>query len=155
MTPQATSTSPTRTATRCASFPARPAAARPADDIYTVAGNGRLSFGGDGAAATHGELNTPVGITVNATGDLAFADSGSDLIRGVGESTCNLATLAGAPESNGFLNTPPSFGPNVALGVAVDASGNLFIADSQNCLVRKLNAGGISTIAGIEPTIAI
>ncbi len=89
-------------------------------DIYTVAGNGRLSFGGDGAAATHGELNTPVGITVNATGDLAFADSGSDLIRGVGKSTGNLATLAGAPESNGFLNTPPS-SVNVALGVAVDA----------------------------------
>jgi sugar lactone lactonase YvrE len=124
-----------------------------ANDIYTVAGNGHVSFGGDAATATTGELNTPAGLALDSAGDIYVADSFNDLIREVSGSPARLSTIAGQPEANGFLNNPIFL--NGALGVAIDASGNGYIADTANCLVRKINSTGVTTIAGVEPTVAI
>jgi sugar lactone lactonase YvrE len=123
-------------------------------NISSIAGNGKLSYGGDGAAALSGELNTPAGLAVDSTGNIIIADSGSDLIRKVNGVTApfDLSTIAGSPEANGFLNTPTSV-VNVALGTAVDAAGNIYIADTLNCIIRKISGTTISTFAGIEPTI--
>jgi len=124
-----------------------------ANDIYTIAGNGHVSFGGDGALATGGELNTPAGVNVDATGNIYVADSLNDLVRKATKATGNMSTIAGSPEANGFLNNPIFL--NGALGVTTDAAGNVYIADTANCLVRKIGSTGITTIAGVEPAVPI
>jgi trimeric autotransporter adhesin len=120
--------------------------------ISTVAGNGKASYGGDNALAANGEINTPAGLSADAAGDIIIADSGSDLIRGIDGSTGKLSTLAGSPESNGFQNVAPS-SVNTALGVAIGSGQTVYVADTLNCIVRKISSTGIVTIAGIEPPI--
>ncbi len=138
-------------------------------NINTVNGNGHLSYGGDGLPATHGELNVPAGIAVDPSGDLVIADAGSpnlsnDLIRGVAApiATGNLSTITGQPEFNGFFGDGiPAAGAtiknnavvNIAIGVFADPSGNIFIADTQNCVVREITIsnGHIITVAGTDP----
>lgn len=132
------------------------------NNIATLAGNGHASYGGDGAAVTAAELNSPAGLAVDNAGNLYIADSGSDVIRQALASTSKMAgtPLAGQPEAPGFTNdvflgtAPTDFGLlNGAIGVAADSLGNIYIADTANCIVRKRTATGIATIAGIEPTI--
>jgi sugar lactone lactonase YvrE len=127
------------------------------ETIDTFAGNGHFSYGGDGALAVDGQLNNPAGLAINSTGNLAIADWGNDLIRGVSApiSTGNLSTLAGEPEFNGFLGdgTPPPSVINNSLGVVFDPSGNLFIADTDNCIIREITGGNIITVAGTDPLV--
>jgi Abnormal spindle-like microcephaly-assoc'd, ASPM-SPD-2-Hydin len=122
-------------------------------DIYTVAGNGHLSFGGDTAPPASGLLNTPAGLAVDAAGDIFVADGANDAVRKVSGIPALLSTIAGQPEAGGFLNSPIFL--NGALGVAADASGNAYIADTANCLVRKVTSTGITTIAGVEPAVPV
>ncbi|HUE43533.1 MAG TPA: choice-of-anchor D domain-containing protein [Candidatus Sulfotelmatobacter sp.] len=122
------------------------------NNIYTLAGNGHLSFGGDNATATAGELNTPAAVAVDPAGDIFVADSANDLIRKVSGSPAKLSTIAGQPEAGGFLNSPITL--NAAIGVAADSSGNVYVADTANCLVRKISAGAVVTLAGLEPVVA-
>jgi uncharacterized protein (TIGR03437 family) len=118
-------------------------------NINTIVGNGTAGFGGDGAAATSAELNFPTGLAVDSTGNLYIADSLNHRIRKVAGS--NISTIAGngvlsysgdgGAATNAQLNTPQA--------VAADASGNIYIADTANNVVRKVTAAGaISTIAG-------
>jgi sugar lactone lactonase YvrE len=133
--------------------PAVTGGGKTAGDIYTVAGSGHLSYGGDNGPATSGELNTPAGLAVDPTGNVFIADSLNELIRVVGKTSGNLGSVAGQVENDGFLNSPVVI--NSALGVAADASGNVYIADTSNCLVRKLSSAGIVTIAGVEPAVPV
>jgi Abnormal spindle-like microcephaly-assoc'd, ASPM-SPD-2-Hydin len=122
-------------------------------NIGTLAGNGHASYGGNGVLATIGEFNAPAGLVVDASGNIIVADSNNDVIRKVTASTGFLSDIAGLPENNGFLNG--AFGTNAlngAFGVALDASGAVYFADTSNCLVRKIGAGGTTTIAGKEPS---
>jgi sugar lactone lactonase YvrE len=133
------------------------------ETISTFAGNGVPSFY-NATPATAAELDFPAGLAVDSTGDLLIADVGAggeqSLIRKVASpiSTGALTTLVGSPGFNGFLNnntTDSSYPANVendAQGVFVDASGNVFIADTGNCIIRELSAGVMTTIAGIVPT---
>jgi Abnormal spindle-like microcephaly-assoc'd, ASPM-SPD-2-Hydin len=125
-----------------------------ANFIYTAAGNGHLSYGGDGASITAAELNTPAGLAVDGSRNVYIADSGSDLIREAIANTglMSAAPIAGKPEANGFLNNPITI--NAAIGVAADSAGNVYIADTANCLVRKVSAGVVVTLAGLEPVVA-
>jgi hypothetical protein len=124
--------------------------------ITTVAGNGTFGFSGDGGPATDAGLNSPVGVTVDAAGNLYIADSGNHRVRKVSTSG-TITTVAGdgtfgfsgdgGPATNASLNIP--------YGVAVDAAGNLYIADPGNSRVREVAAsvppllsGTISTVAG-------
>ena len=98
--------------------------------IATVAGNGNFGFSGDGGPATAASLNQPNGVAVNASGNLIFADSGNNRVRMVSASGI-ITTVAGdgsrCLSGDGGPATSASFrGPS---GVAVDASGNLWIAD--------------------------
>lgn len=134
-----------------------------AGNITTFAGNGLISFS-NAATATAGQLDTPGGLAVDSTGDLIIADVGAggeqSVIRKVASpiSTGALTTLVGGPGFSGFLNnntTDTSYPVNVendAEGVFVDPSGNVFIADTLNCIVRELSAGVMTTVAGIAPT---
>jgi uncharacterized repeat protein (TIGR03803 family) len=126
--------------------------------ITTVAGNavfGPFSGGGysgDGSAATNAELNHPYGVAVDATGNLFIADTGNGRIRKVGTNGI-ITTVAG----NGINSYSGDGGvaTNAELGfpqrVAVDATGNLFIADTGNGRIRKVGTNGIiTTVAGGE-----
>ena len=116
--------------------------------ITTVAGNGTRGYGGDGGPATHAELYTPWGVAVDSSGNIYIADTYNDRIRKVSNGV--IATVAGAgvegyngdggPATSALLSQPA--------GVAVDPSGNLYIADSGNGRVRKVSGGVIATIAG-------
>ena len=125
--------------------------------VTTVAGNGTRGFSGDGQAATAAELNFPVAVAVDASGNLFIADLYNNRIRKVSAGG-TITTVAG----NGAVNSQSgqgtysgdngpaiSAGLNLPYGVAVDGSGNLFIADLYNNRVRKVNtAGTITTVAG-------
>lgn len=118
--------------------------------ITTVAGTNGSGFSGDGGIATIARLNSPAGVAMDVSGVLFIADSGNNRIRKV-DTDGMITTVAGTnnagysgdggPATNADLFTPS--------GVAVDASGNLFIADSQNNRIRKVDTGGIiTTVAG-------
>jgi trimeric autotransporter adhesin len=130
------------------------------ETISTWAGNGSTSFS-DGTPATAAQLNSPAGLAIDTAGNLAIADEGASgdtqsLIRKVATpiSTGALTTIAGEAGFNGFVNTSP-FVENNAIGVAYDASGNLYIADTGNCIIRELSAGVMTTVAGTSPTLDV
>jgi len=118
--------------------------------ITTVAGIGIQGYAGDGAAATNAELNDPTGVALDASGNLYFSDTGNNVIR---EVTTNgiITTVAGNGTQGYFGDGGQATNAELGFpeGVAVDASGNLFIADSANNRVRELGTNGIiTTVAG-------
>lgn len=88
------------------------------------------------------------GIAIDANGDAYVADTGNHAIRKVSR-TGTATTLAGTGTA-GFANgTGSSAAFDAPLGVAVDAAGNVYVADSKNHMVRKITAtGAVSTLAG-------
>ena len=121
-------------------------------DIITVAGNGTAGYSGDNGPATAAELNYPTGVAVDAAGDLFIADTGNNVIREVVKATGDIITVAG----NGTAGYSGDNGPATAAelncpdGVAVDAAGDLFIADTDNSVIREVvkATGDIITVAG-------
>jgi trimeric autotransporter adhesin len=118
-------------------------------NLTRVAGNSRAGFSGDGGLATQAQLNTPAGLALDSSGDIFVADSGNNRVR---EITANgmITTIAGNG-SPGFLGDGfAAVGAELLSpsGVAVDGSGNVYIADTGNSVVREVTAGIINTIAG-------
>ena len=118
----------------------------------TAAGNGTVGYSGDNGPATAAELNDPVGVAVDAAGDLFIADTDNNVIREVVKATGDIITVAG----NGTAGYSGDNGPATAAelddpaGVAVDAAGDLFIADTDNNVIREVvkATGDIITVAG-------
>ncbi len=120
-----------------------------------IAGNGTAGYTGDGGAATGAELNAPGGVAVDAEGDVFIADTGNSVIREVTPDGI-IATIAGngtagysgdggpATDASLSLNSDDTDYPN---GLAVDSSGNLFISDSGNGVIRR--AGGL--LLNVQP----
>ena len=120
--------------------------------ITTVAGDGTIEYKGDGGLATSAGLYTPNDVAVDASGNIYIADSGNHRVRLVTKSTGIITTVAGDGIAgyigDGGLATSASlYSP---YGVAVDASGNIYIVDTSNHRVRLVtkNTGIISTVAG-------
>lgn len=105
--------------------------------ITTVAGNGEIHFCGDGGPATSACLYTPEGVAVDVKGNLFIGDTLNWRVRGVDAATQIITTLAGGTwgfcGDGGPATEACMRGPR---GVAVDVSGNLFIADTFNSRVR-------------------
>ena len=123
----------------------------------TVAGSGTQGYGGDGAAATSAQLNTPTAVAVDSSGNLYIADFGNNRIRKVSASG-TISTIAGNGNSgysgDGGLATRALI--NLAQGVAVDGAGNVYIADTGNNAIRQVTpAGIIHTIAPIVNPVGI
>jgi trimeric autotransporter adhesin len=129
-------------------------------NITTVAGDSPCrggacvgGFSGDGGLATKARLhNSFGGITLDSEGNLFICDSGNNRVRRVDRATGIIRTVAGNGErgfdgDGGPARSAKLDGP---LGVAVDASGNVFIADSNNRRVRRVDSatGIITTVAG-------
>jgi uncharacterized protein (TIGR03437 family) len=122
----------------------------PGGTISTVAGTGVAGFSGDGGPAVKAELNTPTGIFGDSSGNLYIGDPGNQRIRKV-DASGKITTLAG----NGSKGYGGDGGPATdatlynAARVALDPSGNVYIADQSNHRIRKVTpAGIISTFAG-------
>jgi len=116
--------------------------------ITTVAGNGTAAFGGDHGLAVNAALNEPWGIAVDAAGDLFIADYGNNRVREVSNGV--ITTVAGdrVARFSGDNGSAVAASLNQPAGLAVDSSGVLYIADSFNSRVRKVEGGVISTVAG-------
>ncbi len=120
--------------------------------ISTIIGNGIRGYSGDGGSAMNAEIYAPTGIALDNGGNIYFADGGNQRVRKVAILTGVITTIAGngtagysgdgGPATNAALNYPS--------GIAVDSTGNVYIADQSNNRIRKVTAstGVISTIAG-------
>ncbi|MBO9540477.1 IPT/TIG domain-containing protein [bacterium] len=114
--------------------------------ITTVAGGG--SGFGDGGPATAALLSNPNGIALDAEGTLYIADTNNSRIRKVSDGIISTiagngnfgATGDGGPPANAVLGYP--------FGVAVDATGAIYVADTYNNRIRKISSGVITTVAG-------
>jgi sugar lactone lactonase YvrE len=127
--------------------------------IYRVAADGSISliagirpggFSGDGGPATAAQLNFPMGVAVDLSGNLYIADFGNNRIRKI--TTAGIITTVAGNDSPGFsgdgglVTAAQLSGPQ---GVAVDSVGNIYIVDTFNHRIRKVTpAGIISTVAG-------
>jgi len=118
--------------------------------INTAAGNGVAGFSGDGGPATDAELNTPIDVALDNSGNIYIADYSNARIRMVNTSGM-ISTFAG----NGTASYSGDAGPATAaeldhpFGLAFDINGNLLCADEFNYRIREINTSGIiTTIAG-------
>ena len=118
--------------------------------VTTVAGTGERGYGGDGGLAVEAQLNGPIGVAVDADGNLYFSDIGNDRVRRV-DTRGIITTVAGTGEEGYSGDNGPAVEAQLSAprGLAVDSSGNLFIADSRTSTVRRVDTTGtITTVAG-------
>lgn len=106
--------------------------------LYTVAGDGRKGYNGDGMRPKASSLRNPTGVAVSPSGEVYFSDTGNHLVRKIDRQTSTLINVVGTGErgndgdgelaSNTRLNRPSS--------LVFDDKGNLFVADTGNHQVR-------------------
>ena len=116
--------------------------------ITTVAGNGTRGYRGDGGAASGAQIDGRGGIALDSAGNLYIADGGNNVIRKVVNEIITTIAGDGTGVFGGDGGGPTSAQVTGPLGVAVDASGNIYVADTVNQRIRKITAGVITTIAG-------
>jgi uncharacterized protein (TIGR03437 family) len=122
----------------------------PSGTITTYAGTGAQGFSGDEGPATQADMNNPTWVTVDASGNLYITDQFNYRIRMVDAASRTITTVAGngddAYAGDGGQATSASLGyPG---GTVVDPTGNLFIVDDSNNVIREVKAGIITTVAG-------
>ena len=118
--------------------------------IWTAAGDGYLHAIGDGASALAANLSGPSAVALDYAGNLYIADPGTQRVRKV-DSNNVIQTLAGtgAAGAGGELVPGIVSALNTPMGVAVDPSGIVYVADTYNHRIRAVSADGrISTVAG-------
>jgi len=118
--------------------------------ISTIAGTGTMGYTGDGGQATLAQLSYPYGITIDDTGSIFFADHGNHCFRKISVAG-KISTIAGTGTSGYSGDGGPAISANLSYPstVAIDKSGNVYIADWWNNVIRKVTtAGTISTITG-------
>jgi uncharacterized protein (TIGR03437 family) len=116
--------------------------------ITTVAGNGTAGYSGDKGAATSAELSNPTAIAFDSSGNMYIADAGNNVVREVSTSG-TITTFAG---TNTLGYTGDAGPANLAelyqpVALAFDSSGNLYIADAGNNVIRQVSGGNINTFA--------
>jgi len=131
-------------------------------DISEIAGDGseNETYSGDGGPAVDADLDVPGGIAVDSNGNIYFSDPVQSTVREIYASTGDIDTIAGNIDidSTGGYSGDGGLATEAALydpsGLAVDSSGNIYIADTDNCVIRKItvSTGVITTVAGKGPT---
>jgi len=129
-------------------------------NITTIAGiAGKFDYKGDGGPALSANLGFITGITLDPSGNIYFVDGAANVVRKIDRSSGTISTIAGTFLGFNVNDPTPSKGDggpaveahlNVPYGVAVDASGNVYISDTGNSVVRKVDkaTGTITTVAG-------
>ncbi|MDE0101013.1 MAG: hypothetical protein OXN89_01410 [Bryobacterales bacterium] len=118
--------------------------------VWTVAGNGGNGFAGDGGPAAAAQLDYPIGTALNTAGTLYFADTLNHRVRKI-DSDGTITTLAGTGEAGfgGDGGRSSAALLNLPTDIAVQATGNLYVADQNNGRVRRVDPlGTITTVAG-------
>jgi trimeric autotransporter adhesin len=121
--------------------------------ITTVVGTGTSGYTGDSGAASSAKIGNISAIRFDATGNLYLADKTYNVIRKVNAATGVITTVVGTGSAgytgDGGLASAAKI--NLPSAIAFDSSGNLYISDSSNFVIRKVNlaTGVITTIAGI------
>jgi sugar lactone lactonase YvrE len=120
----------------------------PSGVVSTLAGQAG-SFGRADGTGSSARFSSPGGIAVDAAGNLYVADTLNHTIRKITPSGL-VTTLAGTPGASGSNDGSGAVARfNAPSGVAIDAAGNLFVADTNNLIIRKITpAGMVSTLAG-------
>jgi sugar lactone lactonase YvrE len=137
----------------------------PAGDVTTIAGQpGLLGFGSTDGVGSNAQFTNPTGVACDASGNYYVSDSTNATIRKLtpsttgGVTTYTVTTIAGNPGITGVADgTGSSATFNNPVGLAVDSSGNIFVADELNDTIRKVTqAGVVTTVAGVgtDPGIA-
>jgi uncharacterized repeat protein (TIGR02543 family) len=121
-----------------------------ASAILTVAGNGTPGYGGEGGPATSAQLNYIQSVAVDSSGNIYIVNQGNNRVLKVDTSgTISRFAGTGAGGYSGDGGLASSAQLNGPWGVAVDSSGNVYIAEQGNHIIRKVNTSGIiSTVVG-------
>jgi sugar lactone lactonase YvrE len=118
--------------------------------ISTIAGTGIGGFGGDAGPAVSGQLNSPSGVTVDSSGNLFIADSANSRIRKVTGGVISTFAGTGAFAFGGDNGPAVQASLSFPTGLHADMQGNVYIADTLNNRIRKVDSSGIiSTVAGV------
>ncbi len=116
-------------------------------------GDGGTGYSGDGGYAASAKFNYPKGVAADGAGNLFIADTGNNVVRFIYDMS-TVSTIAGnysaGPGYSGDGGPATSAQLNGPSDVALDSAGNLYIADSNNNVIREVNAttGIITTVAG-------
>jgi sugar lactone lactonase YvrE len=120
-------------------------------NIITIAGTGSAGFSGDNGLATLATLKYPTGIAIDGSGNIYITDQENNRIRKVSATDSLIYTIGGT----GIAGYSGDNGPAIAaelnspVGLAVDAPGNIYISDSQNNRIRKIDTfGNITSLSG-------
>jgi serine/threonine-protein kinase len=117
----------------------------PAGQVSTFAGSGQP--GKSDGTGTSASFNSPFGIAVDAAGNVYVADSGNNLIRKITPDGA-VTTIAGSGSRGANDGTGKAASFNTPAGIAVDKSGNIYVADENNNLIRKItSSGSVTTIS--------
>ncbi|HWC96215.1 MAG TPA: IPT/TIG domain-containing protein [Candidatus Sulfopaludibacter sp.] len=127
----------------------------PGGTVSTIAGTGGAGFAGDGGPATKATLYFPNGVAVDASGNVYIADTANNRVRKV-DTHGVITTIAGSGSAGFSGDGGPAISAKLGLnytnahqGIAVDSTGNVYLADSINNRIRMINTAGIiSTYAG-------
>jgi len=134
-------------------------------ELIDICGDGKRGYAGDGGPAATATLNLPVAVVFDPAGNMLISDQANDRIRKVDALTQTISTFAGVgpcptpdtcpalgdggPATSAFISLPQGQSARPAGRMDIDATGNLYIADTLNNRVRKIDAAGmITTIAG-------
>lgn len=129
--------------------------------ISTVAGTGNTGNSGNGGPATSAALGFPAGVVVDQAGNIYIADSLFSVVRKV-NSAGIISTFAGGGGPASLGDGGPATSARLAflatkqIGLALDAAGNLYIADTGDSRIRKVDtSGNISTVAGSSASLGV
>jgi streptogramin lyase len=120
--------------------------------ITTVAGTGVAGYSGDGGPATKAQLSGPDSLAIGAQGDVFICERNNHAVRKVDAKSGRISTIAGTGKADFSGDGGPATSAtlNYPEGVVIDSEGNLYVADSANGRIRKLDlvSGTLTTVAG-------